>query len=794
MRKLLTTIVCLMALTASAQTAKRVMIPGKGNINVEQLNKRVDLSQDVSRLNLTELRVLRNSFFAREGYPFKDAFLRGVFQCTSWYDSLQWKRWEKVESKVEYNDNESYRTTYYKADAKLPMKTTKAEQAFIAKLQAREKEQKKLNFQPSESGYRVNMNNVINAMQLENFDARLKDKLGRNGFAIVPAQHEQLFNVYEKNDYTNFPNFVTTDLYLQLYHLYFDCLLRDIEQQKLHNVVKKLCERGQQLTTGSTPEMQWLHTYFNIGHALITGQKGAAGTEADEVEKSTGYNATTSEYLGYIDVPFNYQLFRPRGHYTRNDTLKQYFHAMMWLQTVPFGTDVPAQLQRAVVLAELTGSDAQMRKLYQQLFEPMTWLFGTPDNITIMQVYDLMKGRKAAALLNDKKAMAQLRGDIETLAKQQTRIKPKFEYTSPYKINLLPQRYMPDGEVLQEMVDYDNDPTRRGMPKGLDVFASMGVASAEKILIDELKENQQWDGFVSALAKMKQRMTEIDWQQTISNRWMDALKSVHETSDGYPYFMLTPEWQKKDLNAALASWAELKHDAILYAKQPFGAECGGGGPPEPVVTGFVEPNVKFWRKAISLLDATNDVLVRHQLTTEKGKRATERLREEAQFLLRISETELAGKKLDEGDYDHIKAIGATFENISLDLVRDDDQYLMGWSDVEGTDRKVALIADVYTANADNNPEKSVLYVAVGLADEIYCVVEVDGFLWLMRGAVLSYRETRRALDVLRLTDEEWQKNLETNPDEGRPAWMQDIIVPLKEAPKTNEKYFYSTGC
>jgi hypothetical protein len=24
--------------------------------------------------------------------------------------------------------------------------------------------------------------------------------------------------------------------------------------------------------------------------------------------------------------------------------------------------------------------------------------------------------------------------------------------------------------------------------------------------------------------------------------------------------------------------------------------------------------------------------------------------------------------------------------------------------------------------------------------------------------------------------------------------MQDIIVPLKETPKTNEKFFYSTGC
>ena len=355
---------------------------------------------------------------------------------------------------------------------------------------------------------------------------------------------------------------------------------------------------------------------------------------------------------------------------------------------------------------------------------------------------------------------------------------------------------MPDGEVLQEMVDYDSRPTKRAMPKGLDVMASMGVASAERILLDELKEAQQWDGFVAALSKMKQRMKEIDWQQTISNRWMDAVKTLHETSDGYPYFMLTPEWQKKDLNAALASWAELKHDAILYAKQPFGAECGGGGPPEPVVTGYVEPNVKFWRKAISLLDATADVLERHHLTTEKGKRATQRLREEAQFLLRVSQEELAGKKLDEADYDALKHIGATFENISLDLVRDEEQYLMGWNDVEGTDRKVALIADVYTANSLNNPEKSVMYVAVGLADEIYCVVEVDGYLWLMRGAVLSYRETRRALDILRLTDEEWQKNLETYPDEGRPSWMQDIMVPLKplEVPKPDESYFYSTGC
>lgn len=780
----------LLAIGSLAQQAQRVMLPGKGYINVEQLNKRIDLNQDISQLSITELRVLRNSFFAREGYPFRDAFLRGVFQCTSWYDKKVDERWMKVSDLMQYNEDESYRDTYYKADKKLPFKTTKTEQVFINKLQAREKELKKLNFRPAQSGHRVNMDNVVNAMQLKTFDPQLKDKLGRNGFAIVPAQHEQLFHLYESNDYTNFPNFVTTDLYLQLYHLYFDCLLRDVEQEKLHDVVQRLCERGQQLTTNG----QWLRTYFDVGHALITGKKGAAGTVADEVAKVMAEKADRSEFLGYKEIPFTYQQFRPRGHYTRNDTLKTYFRAMMWLQTVPFGTDVPSQLQNAILLADMVGSDAQLRGYCDQLFEPMTWLFGMPDNVTILQVYELMRGRKASELLNDKKAMAQLRSEIEALAQKQTRIKPKFQYSSPCKINLLPQRYMPDSEVLQEMVDYDNRPTRRALPKGLDVMASMGVASAERILIDELKEAQQWNGFVAALSRMKQRMKEIDWQQTISNRWMDALKTVNDTDNGYPYFMLTPEWQKKDLNAALASWAELKHDAILYAKQPMGAECGGDGPPEPVVTGYVEPNVKFWRKAITLLDATADVLERHQLTTEKGKRTTTRLREEAQFLLRVSEQELAGKKLDEADYDALKHIGAEFENISLDLVRDEEQYLMGWSDVQGTDRKVALIADVYTANSDNNPEKSVMYVAVGLADEIYCVVEVDGYLWLMRGAVLSYRETKRPMDLLRLTDEEWQQNLESYPDEGRPSWMQDIIVPLKEAPKANERFFYSTGC
>ena len=358
----------------------------------------------------------------------------------------------------------------------------------------------------------------------------------------------------------------------------------------------------------------------------------------------------------------------------------------------------------------------------------------------------------------------------------------------------MPQRYQPDGEVLLNMVDYTNNPTKRAVPKGLDFFAAMGVSAAEQILMEEKTD---WKALGDSLKSMKKRMGEIDWQETTCTQWMNALKVLtdKEGKDKMPYFMLTPEWDKKDLNAVLASWAELKHDAILYAKQPAGAECGGGEEiPDPVVKGYVEPNVGFWKKAIELLDNTEKLLKQENMLPEKVKDATERMREEAEFLLRISEKELAGQEPTDEEYDQIKAVGATIEYISLDLIRSEDQYLMGWSDVQGADKKVALVADVYTANADNNPNKSILFEAVGDADEIYVVVEIGGYLVLTRGAVFSYREFIQSIDEQRLTDEEWQEQLKKNARKGVPDWMKPLFVPLNKLPEANEEFFYSTGC
>ena len=787
MRKIISLVFAAMLLVGCATKDQTAPV---STLDVESLRDSVDLDMDITGLSLSDLRILENVFLAQKGYPFEDAYIRSVYGSTTWYDSLMWEFDQNEQHFVDapYNENMSYRESYYNSIKPEFIAYTDEQRAFVNRVRQREDELRKLNFKSEKEGDKVNILNIVNPALLKDPDQQLWDYLGRNGFAIVPAQHQQLFHVYEQNDYHEFPAFVTTDLFLQLYHLYFDCMLREVEQEKFIPLLDEFCKeaRNKLSTENDDPAEQWLSTYFTVANALLDGcpltTDETAQTEYKKVMESED---APSEFLGYTDVVFNYSLFRPRGHYTRNEALGRYFRTMMWLQTVPFQTDKEEDMKKALMLAQLIGHNTKLTKLYKQLTEPMTYLMGQPDDVSILQVWQLHQQEPDFKKLCKK---------IDEIAEKQTRIRPKFLRTSRNKVRLMPQRYQPDAEVLQEMVDYDSETTKREAPKGLDVFAAMGVSAAEKILVDELNEPNRWGKYTTNLKRMKKRMNEIKWSENASTQWMSALKTIADKPQHAPYFMLTPEWDKKSLNAMLGSWTELKHDAILYAKQPMGAECGGAGPPDPIVKGYVEPNIQFWQKAIDLLKENKKILTTHDLLTEKIANANQQLIEQAEFLLAMSKKELKGEVLKDVEYDQLEYIGAKFENMSLDLLRDSEHEFWSWEAIQGPDRKVALVADVYTANADNNPDKSILYEAIGDADEIYVVVEIGGYLWLTRGAVFSYREFDRPIDEQRMNDEEWQQYLEHHPRWGVPEWMNPIIVPLNQAPIDNESVFYSSGC
>ena len=85
--------------------------------------------------------------------------------------------------------------------------------------------------------------------------------------------------------------------------------------------------------------------------------------------------------------------------------------------------------------------------------------------------------------------------------------------------------------------------------------------------------------------------------------------------------------------------------------------------------GYVEPSIAFWRKAVALNKQYVEVLKRFDLMTEKAESNTQSIGEMAEFLLNVSEKELAGKTLTQSEYNQIEIIGSNIEYISLQLVR-----------------------------------------------------------------------------------------------------------------------------
>ncbi|WP_299314157.1 DUF3160 domain-containing protein [uncultured Aquimarina sp.] len=767
-----------------------------GELDIEQLGGDIDLKMNVSSLSLYEIRILRNSFAAKQGYCFMKGDLRYTFSATSWYDERMEDRYWAEEGGKDIE----------------PISYSNEETIFIEKLKKREDELKGQNLIQKGGRQLANVSNVVNLFQLNEPAPELMSMLGKNGFAIVPNNNIQLFHLYEQNDYAEFPNFVTTDMYMQLFHMYFGYILKQIEEEQFIPILSQICESMikdmQGLVTSASDESireiaKFNHTYYAIAYTVLTDKKieVPSGYEQHyETELMSIKNAedSTSKFLEFQEVNFPYSLFKPRGHYTRTETLKRYFSAMMWLQSAPFCLNNDLQFKRALVNASVLGDSPNFKKetlqKYKAIMEPINFIIGQPDNVSFLDLIDLIEKEELPIeeILQNTAVIEKMKEEVKKMADIKDKIKSGGG-SCKIKINFIPQRYLSDNDVLQNLVDLKSKVSKRPYPQGLDVMAAFGSASAENLLLNELKEGEKWSEYPTLLSDMQQEMGDLNWDATLYSKWIQSLLELQKPNDNYPYFMQTSQWDKKNLNASLASWAELKHDSILYAEQPMAAECGSGEEvPSPYTVGYVEPNIGYWNTVIELIDLTKSVLERNKLLNSNISRITTGLRENAEFLLSASKKELAGKKLSVQEYGQIEIIGSTFEWLTLDLVKQKDQYLDGWHNVKGADKSVAVVADIYTANGDNNPDKGILHVATGNVNDIYAVVEIEGYLYITKGAVFGYHEFHLPMGN-RLTDEEWQEMIENNEATGIPTWMQEIIVPIA-VPETNEKIFYSSGC
>jgi hypothetical protein len=305
----------------------------------------------------------------------------------------------------------------------------------------------------------------------------------------------------------------------------------------------------------------------------------------------------------------------------------------------------------------------------------------------------------------------------------------------------------------------------RGFPRGLDVMALFGSKRAKEIL-KELGDTEYSD-YEKKFSELKKEIDSLPldaWFQNLYWNWLYVLRSLlGEFDEGYQTFMQTKAWQDKELTTALSSWAELRHDTILYVKQSYTIAELGGAPEEPVV-GYVEPVPEFYARLLTLSKMTNQglnkLVPKEELEKLKIEDALNRFSEILTRLLEISKKELENKPLTEDEYYFIDNFGAISEGLIKEIAEgeaDPDIF------------KTTLIADVHT---EGNTKK-VLEEGVGYIKTLIVAYKLpQGHILLGVGPVFSYYEFKQPMEN-RLTDEAWREILKTNPPL-EPEWVKNF--------------------
>ena len=261
------------------------------------------------------------------------------------------------------------------------------------------------------------------------------------------------------------------------------------------------------------------------------------------------------------------------------------------------------------------------------------------------------------------------------------------------------------------------------------------------------------------------------WTASLYGQWLNTLRPLlKEKGNGYPIFMQSDEWNKKSLEGFLGSYAELKHDTILYAKQAM-AEMGGGWEEDIDDRGYVEPEPVIYSRFAVLAESTANGLMGYGMLDKNDKENLEHMAELAKKLVVISEKELRDETLSDEEYDLIRDFGGDLEHLWADATKEDNGEYPSTLEHPG-----AIIADVAT-----DPNGSVLEIGTGHADNIYVICQVAGKLKVCRGSVYSFYEFPWPMND-RLTDKEWRIKIGVWPETGyeynidesikQPEWTQ----------------------
>jgi len=692
-------------------------------------------------------------------------------------------------------------------------------------------EEVSVNISPKIPAYSVNndLGNVSNAGDFT-FSTEAKSLLVKNAFVVKPSYSNEFFPLYESNRYSYTPNFVTTDSMLHNYHLMFDFLLKQLEEQKLAAELKQLNASmlsESLIQYNNLKGTEWENAakrnigFFAVGSKLLNPSVSIPSIVANEVnqelaliEAHQGIEKSPVMNIGggqdtMIDTPQgpqpleslkeDYSQYIPRGHYDKTEQLKAYFKSMMWYGRLTFRLKNDDEIKSGILITITLNKEASQTS-WNKIYEPVNFFVGKSDDITYYQFKDLAEkvyGANATiqTVSGDKNKFTSFVDETKILEPPQINSMPIFQASIQADrekeikgFRFMGQRFTIDASIFQRLVYREvGDKTKscqafkpeetgclsgaRCLPKGLDIPATMGSNEAKNIL-NGMGETK-YACYPENMSKMNEYVlglsTEI-WTQNLYWGWLYQLRPLLDVKQsGYPTFMQNAAWLRKDLNTFLGSWSELKHDTILYAKQVY-AELGGGGPEKKDDRGYVEPNPYVYARLASLLKMTNEGLEIRGLLTPSMKDNLSKMEQLAMSLKTISEKELNNENLTDADYELIRSYGGQLEHFWLEINKDEPQYKELDQRNFLDQNPAAIIADVAT-----DPNGQVLEEGTGKISEIYVVVPVDGKLRIAKGGVYSYYEFPWPMSD-RLTDKKWREMLKSGQAPELPSWTNAFVA------------------
>lgn len=609
---------------------------------------------------------------------------------------------------------------------------------------------------------------LSNVENLEQFylEEDLAAKLAQNGFVVCGEAGSEFFQIYETNRYNQIPNFVTVDSMMHTYHLYFAYLLKNIERSYLSDSLAQLSSRmlansiAQYETLKGT---EWEHAakrnvaFFTVGAKLLDDGTVVEDYVADMVNYELDHINSAEEVAAseVSEIYEDYTQYVPRGYYEGDEKLERYFRAMMWYGRMHFLQENEDTDRSALLMTRAAAGDSEAYALWESIYAVTSFFAGASDDLGVCEYAPLIVEAYGEAstkdLIGNEDAFSDFHARTAALAPPQINSIPIADGTDNVILGFrfMGQRFTIDAAIMQQLiysnVKEDNEGNKRMLPDVLDVPAALGSDAALQIL--EGNGSTAYAGYMDNMNLLREVLGQENpklWSASLYAGWLYTLRPLLAVKgEGYPMFMQSEEWLKKDLECFAGSFTELKHDTVLYAKQVM-AEMGGGDMEIIDFRGYVEPEPEVYARFADLADATRQGLQSYNMLTDDDEKNLERLSEMAERLKEISNKELLDETLTEEEYRFIEDYGGNLEHFWHEAFKDSGEYVFP------DEYPAALVVDIAT-----DPNGSVLEVATGNPSRIYVVVKVDGSLRIATGSVYSFYQFTWPMED-RLTDSEWR--------------------------------------